>query len=89
MRLKRTPRIPYVSVSPITHDEIEPRRSLSARDPKADPRRTDDFVATSDLARAAQNNIGWLYHNGGRYWNGYSAPLAKYPLSVLFTSFRW
>ncbi len=46
-----------------------------------------DFTATTDLERAAQNNIGWLYHNGGRYWNGYSDSLAKYPLSVLFTSF--
>ncbi len=46
-----------------------------------------DFVAATDLERAAQNNIGWLYHNGGRYWSGYSASLEKYPLSVLFTSF--
>ena len=46
-----------------------------------------DFEATSDLGRAAQNNIGWLYHNGGRYWTGYSKSLEKYPLSVLFTSF--
>ena len=46
-----------------------------------------DFEATSELAQAAKNNIGWLYHNGGRYWKGYSDSLAKYPLSVLFTSF--
>ena len=46
-----------------------------------------DFFPKSDVSRAAQNNIGWLYHNGGRYWSGYSKSLDKYPLSVLFTSF--
>ena len=46
-----------------------------------------DFPARTELERAAQNNIGWLYHNGGRYWTGYSKSLDKYPLSVLFTSF--
>lgn len=46
-----------------------------------------DFEATTDLERAAKNNIEWLFHNGGRYWNGYSSSLGKYPLAVLFTSF--
>ncbi len=46
-----------------------------------------DFDAVTDLERAAKNNIEWLYHNGGRYWSGYSESLGKYPLSVLFTSF--
>ena len=45
------------------------------------------WTPSTDLERAAHNNIGWLYHNGGRYWNGYSASLGKYPLAVLFTSF--
>ncbi|MGP6157905.1 MAG: hypothetical protein ACLPYS_10455, partial [Vulcanimicrobiaceae bacterium] len=45
------------------------------------------FTPQTDLERAAINNIEWLYHNGGRYWSGYSASLEKYPLSVLFTSF--
>jgi rubrerythrin len=41
----------------------------------------------SPLQQAAHNNISWLYHNGGRYWNGYSAGIGKYPLAVMFTSF--
>jgi hypothetical protein len=42
---------------------------------------------SSDLERAAHNNIGWLYHNGGRYWNGYNKAVGRYSLPVLFTSF--
>ena len=35
--------------------------------------------------RAQQHR--WLYHNGGRYWTGYTASLGKYPMAVLFTCF--
>jgi rubrerythrin len=41
----------------------------------------------SELQQAARNNIAWLYHNGGRYWNGYAAGIGRYPLAVMFTSF--
>ena len=50
----------------------EPRGVLPARDRQARARRPDGLEATTDLERAAHNNIGWLYHNGGRYWSGYS-----------------
>lgn len=46
-----------------------------------------DWEPKTDLERAAHNNISWLYHNGGRYWNGYNTSLGKYPLAVMFTSF--
>ena len=46
-----------------------------------------DWTPETDLERAAHNNIGWLYHNGGRYWTGYNSSLGKYPMAVLFTSF--
>lgn len=45
------------------------------------------FAPKSELQRVALNNIGWLYHNGGRYWSGYNRAVDKYPLSILFTSF--
>ncbi len=41
----------------------------------------------SALQQAAHNNISWLYHNGGRYWNGYTTGIGRYPLAVMFTSF--
>ncbi|HEX6312842.1 MAG TPA: hypothetical protein VF152_14600 [Acidimicrobiia bacterium] len=40
-----------------------------------------------DLDQAWHNNIAWLYHNGGRYWNGFTRSFDKYPLAVVFTSF--
>jgi rubrerythrin len=46
-----------------------------------------DWEPRSDVERAAHNNIGWLYHNGGRYWNGFERSFDKYPLAVVFTSF--
>jgi hypothetical protein len=46
-----------------------------------------DWTPSTDLERAAHNNIGWLYHNGGRYWSGYNKAVGKYSLAVLFTSF--
>ena len=55
------------------------RQAVAGRAARLDP--------GHDLEKAAHNNIGWLYHNGGRYWTGYSAAVGKYTLPVLFTSF--
>jgi rubrerythrin len=41
----------------------------------------------TEIGRRAQRNAHWLYHNGGRYWNGYKQAVPKYPLAVLFSSF--
>ena len=71
----------------ITRDEMNHEECCQRVIQRMVPGGPLDFVATTDFERAAQNNIAWLYHNGGRYWNGYSQSLAKYPLSVLFTSF--
>jgi rubrerythrin len=71
----------------ITRDEMNHEECCQRVIQKLVPGGPLDFEAKTDLERAAQNNIGWLYHNGGRYWNGYCASLDKYPLSVLFTSF--
>jgi hypothetical protein len=46
-----------------------------------------NWTPATDLERAAHNNIAWLYHNGGRYWNGYNKAVDRYTLPVLFTSF--
>ncbi|MBI2760221.1 MAG: ferritin-like domain-containing protein [Chloroflexi bacterium] len=71
----------------ITRDEMNHEECCQRAIQKLVPGGPLDFPATTPLAQAAQNNIGWLYHNGGRYWKGYSESLHKYPLSVLFTSF--
>jgi hypothetical protein len=46
-----------------------------------------DWEPEGDLEHAFHNNIGWLYHNGGRYWSGFERSFDKYPLAVVFTSF--
>jgi hypothetical protein len=45
------------------------------------------FEPQTPLGRLARNNIEWLYHNGGRYWEGYKRAVPKYPIPILFTSF--
>jgi len=45
------------------------------------------YQPKSEIGRKASRNAHWLYHNGGRYWNGYKAAVPKYSLAVLFSSF--
>jgi rubrerythrin len=71
----------------ITRDEVNHEEACGRAIQTLVPGGPLGFEPHTDLERAALNNIGWLYHNGGRYWNGYSASLDKYPLAVLFTSF--
>ena len=37
----------------------------------------------TELGAKAMDNVRWLYHNGGRYWNGYKKAVPKYDLAVL------
>ncbi|NLH83442.1 MAG: hypothetical protein GX458_21765, partial [Phyllobacteriaceae bacterium] len=46
-----------------------------------------DHEPKTELGRLAKRNAQWLYHNGGRYWNGYKKAVPKYSLAVLFSSF--
>lgn len=71
----------------ITRDETNHEECCQRAIQRLVPGGPQGFAARSDLQRAALNNIGWLYHNGGRYWSGYSRALGRYPLAVLFTSF--
>jgi rubrerythrin len=71
----------------ITRDEMNHEECCQRAIGKLWPGGPLDWEPTTDLERAAHNNIGWLYHNGGRYWQGYNASLGKYPMAVLFTSF--
>ena len=71
----------------ITRDEMNHEECCQRSDRQAVAGRTARLGAGTDLERAAHNNIGWLYHNGGRYWSGYNSAVGKYTLPVLFTSF--
>lgn len=46
-----------------------------------------DYEPKTELGQRLKRNVLWLYHNGGRYWNGYKKAVPKYSLAVLFTSF--
>jgi hypothetical protein len=46
-----------------------------------------DYEPVSELGKRAKRNAAWLYHNGGRYWNGYTKALPRYSLAVVFSSF--
>src|SRR5579885_2942012 len=71
----------------VTRDEVNHEECCQRAIARLMPGGPLRFTPRTALERAALNNIGWLYHNGGRYWRGYSKSLDKYPLSVLFTSF--
>lgn len=71
----------------ITRDEVNHEEVCGRMIQALVPGAPLDFEPENDLERAALNNIGWLYHNGGRYWRGYSGAYDKYPLAVIFTSF--
>lgn len=45
------------------------------------------YEPKTEIGRKAWRNAQWLYHNGGRYWNGYKNAVPKYSLAVLFSSF--
>ena len=71
----------------ITRDEMNHEECCQRTIAKLWPGGPLDWSPATDLEKAAHNNIGWLYHNGGRYWTGYSTAVGKYSLPVLFTSF--
>jgi rubrerythrin len=71
----------------ITRDEMNHEECCQRTIAKIWPGGPLDWTPRTDLEKAAHNNIEWLYHNGGRYWNGYNKAVGKYSLAVLFTSF--
>ncbi len=45
------------------------------------------YAPKTELGERLQKNVRWLFHNGGRYWEGYKQAVPKYSLAVLFSSF--
>jgi rubrerythrin len=71
----------------ITRDEVNHEEVCQRVVQAMQPGGPLDWEPQTDLERAAHNNVGWLYHNGGRYWSGFERSFDKYPLAVVFTSF--
>ena len=71
----------------ITRDETNHEETCQRVIQRLLPKGPQGFTPRSELQQVALNNIGWLYHNGGRYWAGYNRAIDRYPLAVTFTSF--
>jgi rubrerythrin len=71
----------------ITRDEVNHEECCQRVIQRLVPNGPQGFKPSSELQEVALNNIGWLYHNGGRYWTGFNRAVDHYPLAVLFTSF--
>jgi rubrerythrin len=71
----------------ITRDEVNHEECCQRVIQRLVPNGPQGFKPSSELQQVALNNIGWLYHNGGRYWTGFTHGVERYPLAVLFTSF--
>ncbi len=71
----------------ITRDEVNHEETCGRVITRMVPGGPLEWEPRTELEQVAYNNIRWLYHNGGRYWRGYSNALGRYPLAVLFTSF--
>jgi hypothetical protein len=71
----------------ITRDEMNHEETCGRVIQRLIPGGPVNWEPRSELEQVAYNNIKWLYHNGGRYWTGYSSSIGRYPLAILFTSF--
>jgi rubrerythrin len=71
----------------ITRDETNHEECCQRVIQRLVPGGPQGWEPKSELQLVAKNNIGWLYHNGGRYWTGYNRAIDKYPLAIIFTSF--
>jgi len=71
----------------ITRDEVNHEETCGRVIQRLVPGGPVNWEPRSELELVAHNNIQWLYHNGGRYWTGYSSSMGRYPLAILFTSF--
>jgi len=71
----------------ITRDEVNHEEVCQRMVQRFWPGGPLDWTPVSSLELVAHNNIGWLYHNGARYWTGFNRSFDKYPLAVVFTSF--
>jgi rubrerythrin len=71
----------------ITRDETNHEECCQRVIQRLVPGGPQGWEPKSELQLVARHNIGWLYHNGGRYWTGYNRAIDKYPLAIIFTSF--
>lgn len=71
----------------VTRDEVNHEEVCQRAIEALTPGGPLGYEPETPLGKLARNNTLWLYHNGGRYWDGYKKAVGRYPLAILFTSF--
>lgn len=71
----------------VTRDEVNHEEVCQRAIHALTPNGPLGYEPETPLGKLARNNTLWLYHNGGRYWEGYKKAVGRYPLAILFTSF--
>ncbi|HEX2112909.1 MAG TPA: hypothetical protein VHM01_00760 [Alphaproteobacteria bacterium] len=71
----------------VTRDEVNHEEICQRAIQALTPGGPLGYEPETPLGKLARNNVMWLYHNGGRYWEGYKKAVGRYPLAILFTSF--
>jgi hypothetical protein len=71
----------------VTRDEVNHEEICQRAIQMLTPGGPLGYEPETPIGKLARNNVLWLYHNGGRYWEGYKKAVGRYPLAILFTSF--
>lgn len=66
----------------VTRDEVNHEEICQRAIQALTPGGPLGYEPETALGKLARNNTLWLYHNGGRYWDGYKKAVGRYPLAI-------